>query len=192
MTANAELCQSLAQARAQTDSLFDLIDPAALFERPIPERHRIIFYLGHLEAFDRNLLGPALELPAFHAGFDQLFSFGIDPDSTALPTDQPADWPAENEVRDYNARVRNTLDAALAHAPQELLHVAIEHRLMHAETFAYMLHHLPFGQKVPPAFSTAPSGPAPQTRMVQIPAGPATLGRKHGDGFGWDNEFDQH
>ena len=32
--------------------------------------------------------------------------------------------------------------------PEQLLHVAIEHRLMHAETFAYMLHHLPFEQKV--------------------------------------------
>ncbi len=28
--------------------------------------------------------------------------------------------------------------------------------------------------------------------MVDIPAGAATLGRKHSDGFGWDNEFDQH
>jgi|ERR1035438_4723656 iron(II)-dependent oxidoreductase len=195
MTPIAELCQSLSEARAQTDSLFGLVDPAALFERPIPERHRMIFYLGHLEAFDRNLLGPTLDLPAFHAGLDQLFSFGIDPDSTALPTDQPADWPAESEVRDYSARVRRTLDAALAQTPsvpEELLHVAIEHRLMHAETFAYMLHHLPFEQKVPPAFSTALSGPPPETRMVEIPAGPATLGRKHDEGFGWDNEFDQH
>ena len=192
MTPNAELCQALSLARAQTDSLFDLVYPAALYERPIPERHRIIFYLGHLEAFDWNLLGQALDLPAFHAGFDRLFSFGIDPESGDLPTDQPADWPAESEVRDYNARVRRALDAGLSHAPEELLHVAIEHRLMHAETFAYILHHLPFEQKMAPAHSVASSGSAPETRMVQIPAGTATLGRKHGDGFGWDNEFDEH
>ena len=192
MTHNAELCQSLSQARAHTDSLFDLVDPGALYERPIPERHRIIFYLGHLEAFDFNLLGRALEIPAFHAGFDQLFSFGIDPDSSDLPADQPADWPAASEVRGYNARVRATLDEALAQAPDDLLHVAIEHRLMHAETFAYILHHLPFEQKIAPVHSVAPSGPTPQTRMVEIPAGRATLGRPHGDGFGWDNEFAQH
>jgi iron(II)-dependent oxidoreductase len=195
-TLNAALCHSLSQARAETDSLFDLVDPAALYERPIPERNRIVFYLGHLEAFDWNLLGRALDLPAFHAGFDQLFSFGIDPDSNALPTDQPADWPAEREVRAYNSRVRDTLDSAVAQAPanvsDELLHVAIEHRLMHAETFAYMLHHLPFAQKVRPAFSAAPSGPAPATRMAEIPGGLATLGRARNDGFGWDNEFDQH
>ena len=41
----------LADARRQTDRLFDLVRPDALYERPIPERHRIIFYLGHLEAF---------------------------------------------------------------------------------------------------------------------------------------------
>ena len=198
MTSNAELRQSLGRARAQTDSLFDLVDPAALYERPIPERHRIVFYLGHLETFDWNLLGSALDLHAFHAGFDQLFSFGIDPDSGDLPTDRPADWPAADEVRDYNARIRNTLDAALARAPgnvpEELLHIAIEHRLMHAETFAYILHHLPFEQKTPPALSLpiAPSGPPPQVRMVEIPAGPATLGREHGQGFGWDNEFERH
>jgi formylglycine-generating enzyme required for sulfatase activity len=195
MAPTTELRQSLSRARAQTDSLFDLVDPAAIYERPIAERHRIVFYLGHLEAFDWNLLGSSLELPAFHAGFDRLFSFGIDPDSTALPTDQPADWPAVGEVRDYNARVRRELDAALVRAPDELMHVAIEHRLMHAETFAYILHQLPFEQKVPPAFSAlagAPSGPAPETRMVEIAAGQATLGRERGDGFGWDNEFERH
>jgi len=175
--------------------LFDLVDPAALYARPIPERHRLIFYLGHLEAFDWNLLGGALDLPAFDAGFDRLFSFGIDPDSTALPTDQPADWPAADAVRDYNGRVRSELDAAIGRVPDELMHVAIEHRLMHAETFAYILHQLPFEQKAPPASSTpgsVPPAPAPETRMLQIPGGPATLGRKRGDGFGWDNEFEQH
>ena len=198
MAAYAELRQALSRARQQTDSLFELVDPGALYERPIPERHRIIFYLGHLEAFDWNLLGPALDLPAFHAGFDRLFSFGIDPDSGDLPTDRPADWPAACEVRDYNTRVRRGLDAALDHAPEELVHVAIEHRWMHAETFAYMLHHLPFEQKAPPVSSVlsmvsdVPSGRPPETRMVEIPAGRATLGRKRGDGFGWDNEFEQH
>jgi gamma-glutamyl hercynylcysteine S-oxide synthase len=199
MTPKPELLKALSEARAQTDSLFDLVDPAALYERPIPERHRNVFYLGHLEAFDWNLLGRALDEPSFNPTFDHLFSFGIDPESGDLPTDKPADWPAVDEVRDYNARVRRALDMGLAQAPDgvtdELMHVAIEHRMMHAETFAYMLHHLPFEQKTPPAssrISSAPSGPTPQIRMVEIPSGTATLGRKYGEGFGWDNEFEQH
>jgi iron(II)-dependent oxidoreductase len=63
--------------------------PMPFYERPIPERHRILFYLGHLEAFDWNLIGRALDVPAFDADFDQLFSFGIDPGADHLP-DRPA------------------------------------------------------------------------------------------------------
>jgi iron(II)-dependent oxidoreductase len=191
MAPTLELAQALNQARTQTDGLFDLVHTDALYERPIPERHRIIFYLGHLEAFDRNLLGPVLDLPAFHPDFDRLFSFGIDPGADDLPADQPADWPGVDEVRDYNGRVRAQVDAAFARAPEQLMHVAIEHRLMHAETFAYMLHSLPFEHKTPPAFSVAPSGPAPKASLAEIPAGATTLGRRRGSGFGWDNEFDE-
>jgi iron(II)-dependent oxidoreductase len=193
MPPTAELHQALTQARAETDNLFNLVNPDALYERPIPERHRIIFYVGHLEAFDWNLIGQALDKPAFNAGFDHLFSFGIDPPLGELPSDQPSDWPKESEVRAYSGRVRAELDALLAHAPEQLLHVAIEHRLMHAETFAYMLHHLPFDQKTPPwSHAVAPAGPTPQNRMVEISAGTATLGRTHEEGFGWDNEFEEH
>jgi len=196
MTLHAQLLPALTRARAQTDSLFELLDPAALYARPIPERHRIIFYLGHLEAFDWNLLRPALDRPAFHSSFDRLFSFGIDPGADDLPRDQPADWPSEDEVRGYNTRVRSSLEAALGAPPpslsDQLLHVAIEHRLMHAETLAYMLHHLPFEQKAAPALSRARAGPSPENRMVEIPAGTATLGRNHREGFGWDNEFVAH
>jgi len=62
---------------------------------------------------------------------------------------------------------------------------------MHAETFAYMLHRLPFEHKTAPGFSVAASGPVPQPRMMEIPAGIATLGLKRGADFGWDNEFGQ-
>ena len=48
------LTQSLRDARYQTDLLFSLLVPGAIYERPVPERHRLIFYLGHLEAFDWN------------------------------------------------------------------------------------------------------------------------------------------
>ena len=46
----------LEDARARTDALFTLLNPEALYDRAIPERHRLVFYLGHLEAFDWNLL----------------------------------------------------------------------------------------------------------------------------------------
>ena len=50
------LLTRLAEARANTDQLFELVRPEALYDRPIAERHRLIFYVGHLEAFDWNLI----------------------------------------------------------------------------------------------------------------------------------------
>ena len=64
----------LQEARCRTDELFSLVRPEALYDRPIPERHRLIFYLGHLEAFDWNLIGQyALSVPVFDSAFDRLF-----------------------------------------------------------------------------------------------------------------------
>ena len=68
----------LADARSRTDNLFGLVAAEGLYERPIAERHRPIFYLGHLEAFDWNLLRPNMRhAPAFDERFDRLFAFGI-------------------------------------------------------------------------------------------------------------------
>src|SRR5438270_8490257 len=84
----------MAEARARTDELFSLLKPEALYDRPIPERHRIVFYIGHLEAFDWNLLRDRLfSIAPFNPVFDRLFAFGIDPVDGGLPSDQPQDWP---------------------------------------------------------------------------------------------------
>ena len=68
--------------------LFALVRPEALYDRPILERHRIIFYIGHLEAFDWNLIcRRAFGFDSSHKRFDQLFAFGIDPIDGGLPND---------------------------------------------------------------------------------------------------------
>jgi iron(II)-dependent oxidoreductase len=196
--------QRLAQARARTDELFGIVRPEAMYDRPIRERHRIIFYIGHLEAFDWNLLGRHFGLPAFDAAYDELFAFGIDPVGGGLPADVAEDWPARAQVEAYCRRLRDALDDRLAASlgaaagdggeTARLVEVAIEHRLMHAETLAYMLHQLAIDRKIPqqdaPLRAPAPAAP----RMLQIPAGVATLGlRRSEDGpFGWDNEFEEH
>ncbi len=182
----------LDSARECTDQLFDLLTPEALYSRPIPERHRLIFYLGHLEAFDWNqICRQVLDVPSFHPEFDKLFEFGIDPPVGKAPEDQPSDWPSAEEVRSYNRRVRERIDDLLEHAPDQIVHVALEHRLMHAETLAYLLHQVPFEQKrTHPTgwtYSTTPVTP----RMLTIQGGSATLGQKNGE-FGWDNEFNEH
>jgi len=199
-----ELLSRLAQARLRTDRLFALVRPDALYERPVAERHRILFYLGHIEAFDWNLFRDRLPgLNVFAPEFDRLFAFGIDPLGDGLPTDAPADWPAVAEIRRYNRRVRETLDAALSHglagmdsptaeSPELLLNVAIEHRLMHAETLAYLLNRLPPEHKLRPRDTPRTASPEVAHEMVDIPAGITTLGAaRDNHGFGWDNEYDE-
>jgi iron(II)-dependent oxidoreductase len=103
-------------------------------------------------------------------------------------------------------RIRAALDEKLADGSLEsfgserdgfsldtLLNVAIEHRLMHVETLAYMLHQLSVDRKVPQdnprSLVTAPV----IHRLIEIPAGVATLGlSRGGETFGWDNEYEAH
>ena len=209
-----ELMERLFEARRQSDALFNLVCENFLYERPIPERHRIIFYLGHLEAFDWNLLNGAFGLKNVHPEFDRLFAFGIDPVGGGLPSDLPSDWPAVDVVRDYVSNIRNSLDTKLDKVILEphfrtnfrtdngfslrtLLNVAIEHRLMHVETLSYMLHQLPLDTKVRPSAQQAASpnlaGLPVAHGMVNVPAGAVTLGlARDAKDFGWDNEYEAH
>lgn len=188
------LLKRFADARAESDRLFGIVRREALYERPIPDRHRLVFYLGHLEAFEGNLLRETVGgMPSLHPEFDRLFAFGIDPVGTALPSDRPEDWPSLEEIQRYNQRLREQIDTR-AVTDARLLNVAIEHRLMHCETLAYMLHRLPLEQKLRPLGSrVAASGEALKPAMVKVPVGPVTLGLPSRSAeFGWDNEFEAH
>src|SRR3984885_3644767 len=108
------LLERVSDARRRSDALFDVTRTDAMYDRPIPERHRIIFYVGHLEAFDWNLLHEnVFGLRSFHPEFDRLFAFGIDPVGGGLPSDRPSDWPSLELVRDYVSRIRAALDEKL-------------------------------------------------------------------------------
>jgi formylglycine-generating enzyme required for sulfatase activity len=193
MVPAVDLHEAIKDARRLTDELFTFVRPESLYERPIPERHRLIFYLGHLEAFDWNLIGQwALSAPVFQPEFDKLFAFGIDPDESGLPHDTARDWPRVPEIAGYNAHVRQILDPLLREVPAQLLHVALEHRLMHAETLAYLLHNLDYRHKQRGPMPFTGNGRSVAHEMVRIPAGTATLGRAEDNGFGWDNEFREY
>ncbi|MGH8169427.1 MAG: SUMF1/EgtB/PvdO family nonheme iron enzyme [Steroidobacteraceae bacterium] len=187
--------RELARARRRTDELFNLIPEALLFERPIAERHRLAFYLGHLEAFDVNLLLSGHERPKPVDSLDRLFAFGIDPTDGKLPQDRREDWPPLTAIRAYARRTRARLDLWLdetrvrPHDAQTLtqLQAAIEHRWMHAETLAYLLNRLPL---------TRPIRNLPAYRResdhgtVEVEAGEVLLGST--GGFAWDNELAAH
>lgn len=201
-----DLLARVFEARQRSDELFRLVRPGALYDRPIPERHRIIFYIGHLEAFDWNLLQERVfSRKSVDGELDHLFAFGIDPVGGGLPSDQPSEWPSLQAVQTYVTRTRNTIDDALdASDPNSigegadfslsmLLNVAVEHRLMHLETLAYMFHQLPMDRKLPPPRPSDSAASSVNPQMMTIPPGVATLGLpRNGGSFGWDNEFEAH
>ncbi|HEX2715675.1 MAG TPA: SUMF1/EgtB/PvdO family nonheme iron enzyme, partial [Candidatus Acidoferrales bacterium] len=199
----SQLLARIDEARTLTDALFRRVPPERLYDRPIPERHRLVFYLAHLETFDWNLLGRStLGLKSFHPKFDQLFAFGVDPVDGHLPDDKPTDWPALEEIENYNQEARQALDQKLRKADWSdpafafladgtIVHAIIEHRLMHAETLVYMMHHLPPEMSAAAPCTSFPTSFTP--RRAEIPSGSATLGQRRAAGqFGWDNEFEAH
>src|SRR5512135_3549911 len=112
--------RELVRARQHTDALFALVAEETLYERPIADRHRLIFYLGHLDAFDWNQVGRgAMGARSFHPAFDHLFEAGIDPPRGQAPQDHPSDWPGAAEVRAYVRQVRERLNLVWDAAPPE-------------------------------------------------------------------------
>ena len=198
----AALAADLQAARRETDALFDRLTPEALFARPIAERHRLVFYLGHLEAFDWNLIvRDCLHAPSRREDFERLFAFGIDPVHGDLPRDTARDWPAASAIRPWIAAARVDVDEALATAPLTgwltgawAARLAVEHRLMHAETLSYLLHRLAPSSLVPQPIARHDAVTPAPSAWIDVPAGRATLGVARAENpYGvWDNEHDEH
>jgi ergothioneine biosynthesis protein EgtB len=196
----------LAEARVRTDEMLHLVRPEALYDHPIPEWHQPVFYLGHFEAFDWNLIGrEALGLEPFSPKLDELFRFGVLPSTVKPKVYPPSEWPRVEEIQRYNRQARTKVDeclrtVSLRQPPHPYLQdgyafqLAIEHRWMHVETMAYVLHALPYDRKAPRPSAREVSAPPVERRLIDIPAGSATLGLKRGDRatLGWDNEYELH
>lgn len=205
--AHERLKSRLREARFETDRLFALLRGEALYERPGIQPHRLIFFLGHLESFDWNLLcRDGLGLGPLDDRLDQLFSaerVGLeDLCGDADPSkDDAIQWPTVAATRAYNRRVRATLDGALdacafgtrvAHPrPKDLgaVELAIEYRLMMAERIASLIHQLPHAQKKCGPLPS-PWGEAPPSRFVEIAEGSTRLGLDRSTArFAWDVEY---
>jgi formylglycine-generating enzyme required for sulfatase activity len=156
----------------------------------------VVFYIGHLEAFDyvqicREGLGQKSSEPEL----DELFRTGIDPDSDHLPSDSPGDWPSLDIVHRYVANARRAVDEALDAAPRDAVQMALEHRLMHLETLAYMWHNFDYSAKQKPNQESALESEAAAAKTNEwrfVPEGHTLLGKPRDGSFGWDNEYDEH
>jgi hypothetical protein len=187
MTADLHaLTEALKAAWRRSDQLFALLPPAALHERPIGQRHPFLFYLGHLPAFAWNQLGRGvLGRPPLDPRLDRLFERGIDPpDPSAAPA--LSAWPSLTAVLDYRDAARDAVQGqipelrrALHDRPDDpllqrarVLHLVLEHELMHHETLLYM-----FAQREGRAHATLQSaGVAPAgARAILRSGGKLTL-----------------
>lgn len=190
--------------RRRSREFFDLVSPEAYRSTPIPLRHPIVFYEGHLPAFSVNtLLKKGLGKPPIDAALEKLFARGIDPADEAAARAAGRDvWPERSEILAYGEEADRRLLDALEHEEldrpgnpllekAEAVFTILEHEAMHHETLLYILHRLPYSEKRPLAtpdpsvrFDAAPS------KTIRIPTGHATLGAdRESAPFGWDNEF---
>ena len=190
--------------RVRTELLFDLLAPDTYYERPIPLRHPVVFYEGHIPAFAVNcFLRKGLGHPGLDNDLEVLFARGIDPnDNRAAAESAIREWPTHREVQSYAREVDRVILEALESATIEDeanavlcrgqgVFTMLEHEVMHQETLLYMWHRFAVARKTRPAVSTARfDGTVPTRRMVRIPSGRATLGAEiDAIPFGWDNEF---
>ncbi len=194
--------------RTRSRAIFDIIDPAAYYLRPIALRNPIVFYEGHLPAFSAiAFLERGLGRPPVDARLEQLFARGIDPESEAAAVPRSGastQWPARDAVLAFADACDRAVVEAIEHAPfiddrpamhrAQGLYTAIEHEAMHQETLLYMWHRLPHAQKAKPAGVRYEIGGVPPAyAAVPVPAGDAMLGAdRETIAFGWDNEFDRH
>ena len=190
--------------RARSASLFASIAPAAYYEAPIPLRHPFVFYDGHLPGFAYLVLHErALHGAQIDPKLEVLFERGIDPSTIAVADKhRRSDWPERSVVRAFGEACDAALIDDIAHATlddpsnpllvgAEALFSILEHEEMHQETLMYIINRLPLEAKHGPAIDVYDAVPRKRD-TIAVAAGTATLGRRRGEGFGWDNEFDEH
>jgi ergothioneine biosynthesis protein EgtB len=191
--------------RRRTRDLFAIVSDDAYYSQPIPSRHPLVFYEGHLPAFSFNtLVKKALGGASIDPQLEALFARGIDPSDTVSVAgrDTVHGWPDRRVVREFADEADRRVLEALANAEldvpghplldrAEAAFTILEHEAMHQETLLYMWHRLPLDQKRRPgAYRPKAGGAVPGVEWIQIAEGEATLGvDRHAIPFGWDNEF---
>ena len=102
-------------------AIFDMIDPAAYYTRPIALRNPIVFYEGHLPAFSLiAFLNRGLGREGVDPRLEQLFARGIDPESEddAAPRSGASTvWPARRRSSPFAGAADALVDDAIRNAP---------------------------------------------------------------------------
>ncbi len=192
---------------ARYESLFrTLARDEAYFEKSIPLRHPLIFYLGHTATFFVNKLVLAKLLPnRIDSRMESTFAVGVDEMSWDDLDDDHYDWPSVAEVMAYRDKVRDAVLDLIDTLPLTLpinwssdwwpIMMGIEHERIHLETSSVLIrqHKLDYVRSDPDWRPCPKTGEAPENTPVAVPGGEVVLGKPFDAPFyGWDNEYGEH
>ncbi|NWO05124.1 MAG: 5-histidylcysteine sulfoxide synthase [Alteromonadaceae bacterium] len=187
--------------------LFDcLADDKGYFQKSIPLRHPLIFYLGHTATFFINKLVLAKLLPErIDPKMESTFAVGVDEMSWDDLNEDHYEWPSVEEVMDYRAKVRATVLELIESLPLNLpidwespwwpIVMGIEHERIHLETSSVLIrqHDLARVQPQPAWAPIRETGEAPENTLIEVPGGTVRIGKPYDDVYyGWDNEYGDH
>lgn len=186
------------------EALFEtLVDKVAYRTRADALRHPLIFYYGHTATFFMNKLVLAKLVHRINPDFESIFAIGVDEMSWDDLNESHYQWPDPDDVREYRAQVRSCIDQLITELPITLpigwnnpfwtIMMGIEHERIHLETSSVLIRQLPLErlQSSHPAWQPSTlDGPAPQNKLINVPAASVTLGKSDDDAYyGWDNEY---
>ncbi len=120
-------------ARNETDALFQIVRPEAMYDRPIPERHRIAFY-----GSPRGVRLESLRAPVPRRLSSIGFCVRIDPvDEIRRP--MPGDWPELPIIYEYRDQTVARVDELIQRTSRSLTSRLNTGSCM-PETLAYIFH----------------------------------------------------
>ena len=111
------------KTRKRTAKIFDILTPASYYDQPIPLRHPVVFYEGHIPAFGVNtLLKRGLGQPGVDEKLERLFARGIDPENQSSSDAATVNsWPSRKTVQQYAAAEDQAILEALESAEIDYL-----------------------------------------------------------------------
>lgn len=187
--------------------LFDALScDEAFYKKPISLRHPLIFYFGHTATFFINkMLLARLVDKRLDERLESIFAVGVDEMSWDDLNEANYQWPSVNEVRQYRAKLRETVLNVIDHAPLATpinwqhpwwaIIMGVEHERIHLETSSVLIrqHDLSYVQPLAGWHICPLHGNAPENRLIALPDTSVTIGKdRQSPIYGWDNEYGVH
>ncbi|KAF3998239.1 5-histidylcysteine sulfoxide synthase [Glaciimonas immobilis] len=188
------------------ESLFDCLgDERAYYNKAIPLRHPLIFYLGHTAAFFINkLLASRLIDKRINDKIEAMVAIGVDEMSWDDMDNSRYDWPSVQSMQAYRDQVRARVIDFIQNmridlpvswdSPAWIIMMGIEHERIHLETSSVLIRQLPIEWVQPqphwPVCSQArcQREDVPENSLIDIKGERVRQGKNDAT-YGWDNEY---